>query len=230
MVVSAALITSSCNVSVSGESKEEKRPVKDFTGVELAVPADVYITQGETYSFIIEGDDEFLEKIKTEVSGKTLRIKTEGWFNFGWDNQKVIIKITMPEVERLSVAGSGDIKAVSPIKAENLVTSISGSGDISISELLVKDLTASISGSGDISLGGNGSAKMATVKVTGSGDVTLNGIAFANAEVSISGSGDVYLVASETLNARVVGSGDIVYSGNPLVDAKVSGSGRIRNK
>jgi hypothetical protein len=230
ITISVGLIASSCNVSVSGESKEEKRAVKNFTGVDLAVPADLYITQGESYSFTIEGDSEFLEKIQTEVQGETLKIKTEGWFNFGWNNLKVKIKITMPTVERLSVAGSGDIKAVTPIISEDLVINISGSGDISITELKVKTLSANVSGSGDISLIGNESAQNASVKVTGSGDVSLKGILFDDAEVSISGSGDVYLEAKENLNAKVVGSGDIVYSGNPLIDAKVSGSGRIRNK
>lgn len=228
--ISASIIATSCTVSVSGESKEEKRPLKDFTGVELAVPADVYITQGENYSFSIEGDEEFLEKIKTEVDGKTLKIRTEGWFNFGWGDQKVVIKITMPQIERLSIAGSGDIKAVTPIEAGNLVTSISGSGDISIPDLKVESLTAAISGSGDIKLIGSTAAHDVKVKVTGSGDVSLKGIEFNEAEVTISGSGDVYLQAKESLNAKVVGSGDIVYSGKPMVDAKVSGSGSIRNK
>jgi hypothetical protein len=228
--ISVGLIAASCNVSASGESKEEKRPVKDFTVVELAVSADVYITQGDNYSFSIEGDSEYLEKIQTEVHGSTLRIKTEGWFNFGWSNSKVKIKITMPTVERLSVAGSGDIMAVTPIISENLVLNISGSGNISIPELKVNTLSSNVSGSGDISIIGIEPALNASVKVSGSGDITLKGIVFEDAEVSVSGSGDVYLEAKGTLNARVAGSGDIVYSGSPLVDAKVSGSGRIRNK
>lgn len=228
--LSAGLLISSCNITVSGESKEEKRPLKDFTGVALAVPADVYISQGQTYSFTIEGETEFLEKIVTEVEDGTLKIKTEGWFNFGWNNQKVIIKITMPTVEKLSVAGSGDIKAMTPIKSDKLATIISGSGDISIQDLIVDVLSASISGSGDIDLYGKSEASNATVKVTGSGDINLKGIMFNEAEVTISGSGDVYLQVKNDLNAKVVGSGDIVYSGTPKVDARVSGSGSIRNK
>jgi hypothetical protein len=229
-ILSLTLILSSCLSGLSGEITEEKRDVKDFTSVELAIPADISLSQGKDFSFTIEGDKEFLKEVITEVRGSALRIRTEGWVNFGWKDLKVKIQITMPTVEGLSVSGSGDINGITPINTGSLSLRVSGSGDIIIPVLTVDNLDVTISGSGDIGVAGKGTAKDAKVRVSGSGDVELKGIVFQNADISISGSGDAYIEASEVLNARVVGSGDIVYSGNPLIDAKVSGSGRIRNK
>jgi len=230
IAMSVIIIASSCTVSVSGETVKEDRALANFSSIQLAIPADLYLSQGDSYSFTIEGDKDFLSQVITEVRGNSLVIKTEGWVNFGWRNLKVKVFVTMPQVNGLTVSGSGDIRAQTPIATDNLSVRVSGSGDVNISNLTVRDLDIAVSGSGDVKLSGKGSAGDASVKVSGSGDVALQGLEFHNAKVSISGSGDAYLVVTQSLEARVVGSGDIVYSGNPLVDGKVSGSGRIRNK
>jgi hypothetical protein len=223
------IVLSSCMTSLSGEVIKEKRDVKDFNAIELAIQADINISQGNDYSFTIEGDKDLLKEIIADVRGGNLRIRTEGWARFSWNNSKVIINVTMPQVEGLSVSGSGDIKGVTPINSKSLNLRISGSGDIIIPILSVEDLDVSISGSGDVGVAGKGEASSVKARISGSGDVEVKGILFENADISISGSGDTYLEASKNLRARVVGSGDITYSGNPLIDAKVTGSGTIRN-
>ncbi|MFP4556944.1 MAG: head GIN domain-containing protein [Bacteroidales bacterium] len=229
--LSLSLILSSCTSGLSGEIEKETRSVKGFSGISLSIAADVYLTQDNNHSLTIEADKEILDKIVTEVSGSTLLIKTErGTRLNSWGNSNIKIHVSMPDVETLSVTGSGDIKAVTPIKAKALSTKITGSGDILISDLTLKRLDASVTGSGDINLSGKVSAEDASVKITGSGDVTVKGVEFKDAMVSISGSGDAYIVAKENLEARILGSGDITYSGNPLVDTKISGSGSLKNK
>jgi hypothetical protein len=230
IVLSTSIFASSCTTTLSGEIKKESRDVKDFTGIELGVPGDVYLTQGTDFAFTVEADKDILEKLVTEVEGSTLKIRTEKGFNIGWIDEEIKIYITMPTVEKLSISGSGDIIAVTKIESESLLLSISGSGDISIDDLKVNDFSAKISGSGDISVSGRGKANGAEVKISGSGDVSLKDIEFANADVSITGSGDAFVIATENLTARVVGSGDITYGGKPLVDAKVTGSGQINSK
>jgi hypothetical protein len=230
LTIMAIQIITSCASGLSGEIKHEDRNVKDFTGIELAISGDVYVKQGADYSLTIEADKDILERIETEVDGNTLKIRTQKGYNFIWDNTKINIYVSMPQVERLSISGSGDIKAESSIKTESLALNISGSGDISIPNLSVMNLSARISGSGDIDVSGGGSAKIAEISVSGSGDISLKNIKFAEAEVSIVGSGDAYVNVTEKLNARIVGSGDIRYSGNPLVDAKITGSGELKGK
>ena len=224
-----AFLTTSCTTTLSGEIEKEKRDLSGFTGIELAVPAELFLSQGSEYSITIEADKNVLEIIETEVRGKDLRIKTErGRWN--WRNEKIKVYITMPEIENLSISGSGNIKSVTPVVSQSLATRISGSGNINISDLKVSSFSGTISGSGNIKVSGSGSAKDANLRVSGSGDISVKGILFTDGDVAISGSGDVYIESSENLKARVAGSGDVVYGGNPLIDAKVSGSGKIRNK
>ncbi|HOP04338.1 MAG TPA: head GIN domain-containing protein [Tenuifilaceae bacterium] len=223
------VVLSSCGTIYSGETKTEKRDVKDFTGIELAISGDVFLSQGDNFSVTVEAEKDILHKIETVVEGGTLRIKTEKGFNISWGDAKLKVYITMPRVEKLSISGSGDIKAETPIKAETLLLSISGSGDISVPSLSVEELAAKVSGSGDINVEGSSVGKKADVSVSGSGDVSISGIEFTDAEVSIVGSGDAYIVVKDNFTARIVGSGDIRYSGNPRIDAKITGSGELKS-
>ena len=224
-----AMVISSCGTIYSGETKTEKRDVKDFTGIELAISGDVFLSQGDNYSVTIEAEKDIIHKIETVVEGGTLRIKTEKGFNITWGDAKLKVYVTMPKVEKLAISGSGDIKAETSIKSDQLLLSISGSGDISIPSLAVTDLKAKISGSGDINVEGKSAGGNAVVDVSGSGDVSISGIEFTDAEVSIVGSGDAYIAVKENFTARIVGSGDIRYSGNPRIDAKITGSGELKS-
>jgi hypothetical protein len=228
-IMFVAIANGSCSTLLSGNVEEETRTVSNFSGISLSVPANVLLTQGSVYSVIIEADKGILDRIETEVVNGVLRIKTQNGFSMGWGNAKIKIQITMPTVKSLSVSGSGKISAVTPIVADGLSTTVSGSGNINIENLSVKSLSASISGSGGIELSGNSNANDAKTTVSGSGKIALNGIRFADANVSISGSGRIKIFAKDNLKARVSGSGSIAYEGNPLIDAKVSGSGKIRN-
>ena len=227
-VLGIAIVSCVGNTAPSGKIIKQERDLTDFNSIALAISADLYLTQGNEFSFRIEGDENFLQEVKTEVNGNTLKIKTDNRVSFKWNDVKVNIYITMPEVEGLYISGSGDIVAETPIISNILSLKVTGSGDISIPNLTLNQLKAVITGSGDLSLAGKTPAITADISVTGSGDVKLKGIVFDNAEVTISGSGDAYVEASKTLRARVSGSGDIVYSGSPTVDIKVSGSGTIR--
>lgn len=226
--LSFAIVSCVGNTAPSGKTIQQERDLANFNSIALAISADVYLTQGNGFSFIIEGDEDYLQEVKTEVRGNTLAIRTSNRVSFRWDDVKVKIYITMPEVEALSISGSGDIIAKTPITSDFLTLGVTGSGDISIPKLSLNQLKASISGSGDLGLAGKTVASSADISVTGSGDVHIKGIVFDSVDISVSGSGDAFVEVSKNLRARVSGSGSIVYSGNPIVDTRVSGSGTIR--
>ena len=227
-VIGIAIVSCIGNTAPSGNVIQQERDLTDFSSIALAISADVYLSQANEFSFRIEGDENFLQEVKTEMHGSTLKIRKDNMVSFGWNDAKIKIYITMPNVEGLYISGSGDIVAKSPITSNFLTLKVSGSGDISIPNVTLNQLSATISGSGDLSLVGETAANSANISVTGSGDVHFKGIVFDNVDVTVSGSGDAFVEVSKSLRARVSGSGDIVYSGNPNIDTKVSGSGTIR--
>jgi hypothetical protein len=207
---------------------KETRDVKDFAKVSFGVAGNLYINFGPEFKVIIEGEKRDLEDIITEVSGNRLVIKKDNWkFNF---NEKVTVYITMPELKGLGVSGSGKAEIRDAIKAEDLDLSVSGSGKIFTSDVVVSKLGCSISGSGDIVMGGNGNTTRANISISGSGNYEGSSYKIGTAEIHISGSGNCSCNVTESLMASVSGSGDVTYEGNPKVDAHVSGSGKVRSK
>lgn len=215
------------NNSVSAEN--EKRDVPSFSEIALKISAKVYVKQGNKQSIEIVAKSSTLEEIITEVKGRKLNIKfpNKNYFRKNFQPGKIEIYITVPEIDGLSVLGSGDIIA-KDVKTRILDLVVSGSGDILIDKLDTRRVSFSISGSGDIAIKNGGIADDFTVSISGSGSVKAIGFEASDVEVHISGSGNCSVTSNGSIKARVVGSGNVNYKGNPSIDSSVAGSGRVK--
>jgi hypothetical protein len=225
--VALTVVLTSFIISLANAQQREVRKVSGFTGIGLSISADIYLSQASEYKVEIEGDADYLERIETEVEGDILKIRSKDHFNFEFHSKKVKLYISMPQINSVSISGSGDILAQTAIKTETLRVKISGSGNVKIQSLSVKSLDMDISGSGDIDLAGTDVAEDASYTISGSGDINNENLQCKKVDVHVSGSGSVRIWAVDELNARVSGSGDVYYKGRPIVDAKTSGSGGI---
>jgi len=211
-------------------AKEEMREVSPFSKISLRISAKVYVEQGDKQSVKIVADPETLEEIITEVKDRTLQIRfpTENIFK-RWDPGKIEIFITVPEVDGLTVSGSGDIVSEN-ISTRILDLAVSGSGNIKLEKLVAEKVEASISGSGNINIKEGGVAEELKVRISGSGNVDARGFEAKNVSVQTSGSGNCYVVSNGEIKARISGSGNVYYSGNPAIDSSVSGSGSVKER
>jgi hypothetical protein len=210
-------------------AKNVEREVATFSEVALRIPAIVHIEQGETQRIEIVAKSTTVKEIITEVKGRTLNIKfpNERYFWKKFEPGKIEIFITVPEIDGLSVSGSGDIVA-DEIDTRILELAVSGSGDIVIDELKTKRVSCTISGSGDITIKDGGVADDFSVSISGSGDVKAIGFEASDVVVRVSGSGNCSIASNGSIKARVAGSGNINYKGNPSIDSSVAGSGRVK--
>jgi len=212
----------------SGQSSvKENRNVSGFTKVNFGISGDMYINLGNEFKVTLEGNRNDLEDIKTEVSNGKLLVKMDNW-NLRF-REKVTVNITMPELEGLGVSGSGKAEVTDAIKTENLSLSVSGSGKLYTSEVVVSDLNCSISGSGNIMVG-SGTASNAEISISGSGNYSGETARLESVDIAISGSGNCLVNVTGLLKAGISGSGDVTYIGSPRVDARVSGSGKVRSR
>ncbi|HOP00228.1 MAG TPA: head GIN domain-containing protein [Bacteroidales bacterium] len=212
----------------TGQTVKETRNIRDFTGISYGISGTLNVRIGPEFSVVLEGDKDDLEVILTDVSNGRLRIRMENWrFRI---NNKVNAYVTLPELEGLSVSGSGRAEILDPLKnADDLSLSVSGSGKLYTKEIVADELDCSISGSGDIIVSGSGSVDRGDISISGSGNYSGPELEIDHLEVSVSGSGSCTCKAGDSLNARISGSGNVTYSGNPRIDARVSGSGKVRS-
>ncbi len=211
-------------------AEDETRNVSSFTEISLRVPGKLFLEQGDKQSVEIVAKTSDLKEIVTEVrNGKLIiRFDKENYFWNSFNPGKIEIYITVPEINELSVSGSGDIIAEDEIKARSMDLAVSGSGDINLEELVAEHVKAAVSGSGDIVINSGGNADDFSISISGSGDVKAEGFQAKDVTVKISGSGDCTVNSNGTLNVRVAGSGDVLYRGNPQIDSSVAGSGKVR--
>jgi len=210
----------------SGRSATENRTVTAFTGIDLQGHGKVLLTIGSPRSLSVSADDNLLRIIRTDVVGGTLRMGFQPG-TIARTLAPLVFRITVPRIEELSISGSGDIVGQSVIRADRLVVSIGGSGDIR-AEIAVEEIAASIHGSGNIDLSGRADSQ--GVRINGSGDYRARELESTDARVEIHGSGHVMIFVSRDLAVSTFGSGDVRYHGDPRVTVTSSGSGTVRRE
>lgn len=211
----------------NGNSITEQRTTGHFDAIDLRISADVHVEQSATYSVSVTASENLMDIIKTEVHGTTLCIDTKKNKCIN-GNDDIDVYVTMPELRKLDISGSGDIESKNKFNAPDLEMHISGSGNIEMDSLNTTDYSISISGSGNVRLAGTQTATSQTIHISGSGDVNTLDLATDNCDIHISGSGKAQVWAVAKLTAEISGSGDVIYKGTPLVSSSTSGSGSVR--
>ena len=204
-----------------------------FNAIQLLGSADIVYRQSASTTVEIYGSDNIVPLLETYTSNGTLTVKFKK--NTRIINRgKLIVKVSSPELNKITVNGSGDIKLANGIQTnknidvtvngsgdiagegfqcEAITVSVRGSGDIKLQKIQSKTCVVSIAGSGDVVLSGQtGEAKY---RIAGSGDISASGLRAVNTSASVSGSGDIECHADKKLTARVSGSGSVAYKGNP---------------
>jgi hypothetical protein len=213
------------NICLDGKGAVEKehRSVRDFTGIELKIRGTVYVQQGNITKLEVESQENLLSHIKTRVSGNNLIIHNDRCFESGQD---VKFYITVPDLKKVTVNGSGKVVNTGRLEADNLDLTVSGSGDIYL-EVDASDIKSRVSGSGSILL--KGQAENHEILISGSGKVDAFGLPAADTEASITGSGKASVLVEDELKVSISGSGQVRYKGNPSIEKHISGSGRVIN-
>ncbi|MBT8393929.1 MAG: DUF2807 domain-containing protein [Flavobacteriaceae bacterium] len=214
------------SIKGNGNVTEITRSTSDYDAIRCAGFMDFELVKGKEGNITIEGESNLLDYIITEIEYNALVVKVKKGVNLKTSWKKGI-KVTIPfeDIEKVSLAGSGDLWNKDRIEANKLKVNLSGSGDI-VLKLKTGSLVSSVTGSGDITISGE-TGDLET-KVTGSGDFHGFDLNSDNTEAYVTGSGDIRVVSNKVLKARVTGSGDIEFKGNPdLEDTKVIGSGSI---
>lgn len=204
---------------------KQDRNVGNFSGVRVSTAIDVYLTQGEKTSVVVETDENIQEYLVTEVKNDVLNI----YFDASVLSVEVKkVYVTTKEINSLSTTSAGDIFGQNPIKTNNLKLNSSSAGDIKV-EVYAGFVDANLSSSGDITL--TGEADSMDASLSSAGDFNAYNFKVKQADVSASSAGNADIWVTEKLIARASSAGDINYKGDPeYVDAHSSSAGGIHKR
>jgi len=116
----------------------ETRPVSGIHGVSLTAYGELNITQGDAESLIIQGDDNIVPHILSEVDDGILTIRfDDNWGSFYKATETLQFNLTLKNIDTITFSGAGRIKSAS-LSADALSIFLSGAGDVQIENLNVK--------------------------------------------------------------------------------------------
>ena len=208
-------------INASGKIITESREEAPCTGIELGIPANVYISKGLQQEVKITARRGVLKQILTSVSDDILYLEYDTCIK---NLDSITIYITMQKIDLLEINGSGSISTVDSIKTEVIDLIINGSGSIK-ANIKAINIEGMINGSGDITL--SGTSGSFDIKINGSGDMYAFNAPTGNCTIKVNGSGDCEVYANNSLDIKINGSGDVDYKGFPLISISLNGSGRI---
>jgi len=229
IAILVAIVTfSSCDEDIECDRVDsamanEIRNISDFDGIAFNAIGDVYITQGSSYSFQIQGPENVVADLSTTVEDGLLVIGTTKCYN---GNASVRIDITAPDLNRVGMLGVGKIYIEDTLTADNLVLELYGVGEI-YAALDVDSLFTDVVGSGIIEYKGLAYSHVMRC----SGELTLNSydLQTTTSNFLITGIGDSYVTVANKLVVIITGNGNVYYKGDPIVESTISGNGNVIN-
>ncbi len=191
--------------SLSAQNIRKTLDLDKFDAIGLGISADVYLTPGNTQKVEVEGRQDIIELLDTDVDGDSwnIRFTERNVRNYG----KIKFYITLPGLSALSIGGSGKIATEQAFNG-------------------LDELQFSVGGSGTIEFAG--SVENLSISIGGSGSIKGRDLKAENCSVSIGGSGDAYVEVQENLQVSIAGSGSVYYSGRPRLNTSIAGSGKVK--
>ncbi len=229
----------SCEKSIfckngSGEVISQDRSINNFTEIDFQIAGDLIIKQSDTLAITVEAQENLINEIETVVKDNKLIIKTDGCIK---TKEPVTISLSMPDLNKISVSGSGNVTQIGDLNFNSLQLTISGSGKITLNDIYVThSLDNNISGSGNITLSNCVATEAVSNNISGSGRIYISKLNTLKLDNSITGSGDI--IISDMNNCKnstssIVSSGDISISAFDTLSTNkidITGSGDVHNR
>jgi len=189
----------------SGVRKTEKRELASFTAIDASGAYDIEVNSQKTASFEIEGDDNILPLIKTEVRNGVLLVRSDERYS---SSKSIQLRISMPDLTSMSIHGAGEVK-IADVNNDHLKIDSTGAASITAA----------------------GKSKSIEISSSGAGDINAGALQAQKVSIHASGAASIDVFASDQLDVSLSGVGSVTYRGNPkVVNKNVSGLGSINKK
>jgi len=210
LMISLVVLAAGCHhgrfaeIRGSGKREMQKRNVAAFTSILADGAFTIEVTCQKDQSLEVEGDDNVLAFVTSDVSGNILRIKNTKNYS---TSEPVKFRISVPNLEGLSVNGAGhiDIKNLNNDKFE---IDTNGAPNIVVS----------------------GNTKVIDVGANGAGKIDAHNLHASRGVVDSKGVSRIDLDVADQLDATVSGPSTVTYKGDPVVNKTIHGPGKIEKR
>jgi hypothetical protein len=191
-------------IAGSGKLQKEKREVASFTSISTEGAFDLQIVCQKPLNLEIEGDDNILALISTEVSNNVLHIKSLRGYSV---SEPITLRISVPNLEGISASGAGNIE-------------VSGIGNEKFD----------IDASGAPTIRAAGETRGLNIDASGAGKIDTHRLRAAQVVIDSKGVSNIEVHAGERLDVVVSGPSHVTYEGNAVVNQTVNGPGKVEKR
>jgi hypothetical protein len=192
------------DVKGSGVRQTQKREVPAFTSISSEGAFDIQVVCQQEQSLELEGDDNIVPLITTEVRGNVLHIKPHRSYSI---EDSIVIRITVPNLEGIDASGAGKFD-VTGMKNDKFALDVSGAPEINIS----------------------GETRSLIIEANGAGKIDAHNLRATEADVEMNGASKAQLHATDRLDVTISGPSEVIYEGNPDVNQTINGPGKLEKR
>lgn len=207
IVVCALLL--GCSTTKTGKNSQnftsEPRDAFGFREIKAGNAVNLIISVQKDFEVTVEGDENLLKDVKTEVKGETLVITTSGRIS---PNNKIRLKISMPELSNLELWGASEA-SVTNAKTDSLKIQATGTSKIKI----------------------DGETKNLDATANGASAIDAETLKTENAATQAAGTSEITVSVTNELISEAIGASTIYYIGEPKIIKKtLVGTSEVRKK
>jgi len=188
----------------SGKREMQKRQIAPFKSISTEGAFTIEVTCQKDPSLEVEGDDNVLEFVTSEVRNNVLRLSNSKNYSV---NEPVRFKISVPNLEGLTVSGAGKIE-IKGVNNEKFEIDSSGAPAISVS----------------------GNTKVVDIDSNGAGKIDTHNLHASRAVVESKGVSKIDLDVADQLDVKVSGPSSVTYRGDPVVNKTILGPGKVEKR
>jgi len=206
----------------SGNLVTNEEFFSDFSSVDAASGFKLEISQSNSYSILIEADDNALEYIDVRKSGDTLVIGVELGYNFKLVTLNA--EITMPELHSLELSGGAKVILEGFNATNQFSVNLSGGSTLRGEFATSKDVNLDLSG-GSVLTELVGEANDLIIDASSGSVLDLSNFAVHDASVELSGGSISTINLDGRLDADLSGGSQLWYIGDPILGNIETSSG-----
>lgn len=186
--------------------------VSEFDRVEADLPFAITIQQGDAFRVTITSDDNFIDYILVEQSGRTIRFNYQPGYAYDISGVSLQAQVTLSELKGLNLSGSSHVLLEDLASIKDLTAELSGSSILEGS-LTANTVDLNVNGNAHVSLAGSGSSLQ--VASCGNAFADISKYHVKNASVDAGCTSKVIINAANQLEINASGNAQVLYATRP---------------
>lgn len=216
--------------TVINDRNAEVRNVGAFSAIDVSGAIDVYLSQGNSEAVAVSASEErYRDRIKTEVSGGTLKIYFDG-NKLSWNvgNKRLRAYVSFRDIHSLEATGASSFKINGTVSGNNLDVKLTGASNLT-GNVKFSKLVADINGASQVKISGR--VDNIDIDATGASDVKGYDLAVDDCSIKATGASDVRITVNREISVNATGASSVFYKGDAVMtNVHTTGASSVSKK